>query len=117
MDTPREDLIAVSASRRRLRDWPDEVKARIVAETLRPGATFDVVARQYGRAAFELRPVHDALMADLKRSTKLFVEKRCDRDTAYGKPTTRSTTQPRFSQLQCDRQTIWARRPRLGPMR
>lgn len=27
-----------------------------------------------GRAAFELRPVHDALIADLKRSTKLFME-------------------------------------------
>jgi transposase len=26
------------------------------------------------RAAFELRPVHDALMADLKRSTKLFMD-------------------------------------------
>lgn len=27
-----------------------------------------------GRAAFELRPVHDALLADLKRSTKLFMD-------------------------------------------
>jgi len=27
-----------------------------------------------GRAAFELRPVHDALMANLKRSTKLFMD-------------------------------------------
>ncbi|MBB4193069.1 hypothetical protein GGE45_001654 [Rhizobium aethiopicum] len=27
-----------------------------------------------GRAAFELRPVFDALMADLKRSTKLFMD-------------------------------------------
>ena len=27
-----------------------------------------------GRAAFELRPVYDALMADLKRSTKLFMD-------------------------------------------
>lgn len=27
-----------------------------------------------GRAAFELRPVHDALMAELKRSTKLFTD-------------------------------------------
>jgi len=26
------------------------------------------------RAAFELRPVHDALIADLKRSTKLFMD-------------------------------------------
>lgn len=27
-----------------------------------------------GRAAFELRPVYDALLADLKRSTKLFMD-------------------------------------------
>ncbi len=27
-----------------------------------------------GRAAFELRPVHDALLANLKRSTKLFID-------------------------------------------
>lgn len=27
-----------------------------------------------GRAAFELRPVFDALIADLKRSTKLFID-------------------------------------------
>jgi hypothetical protein len=26
------------------------------------------------RAAFELRPLHDALMVDLKRSTKLFMD-------------------------------------------
>ncbi|MGE3877160.1 MAG: hypothetical protein AB7F74_29730 [Parvibaculaceae bacterium] len=31
-----------------------------------------------GRAAYELRPVFDALIADLKRSTKLFMtEVRC----------------------------------------
>ena len=29
-----------------------------------------------GKAAFELRPVYDALMADLKRSTKLFMPSR-----------------------------------------
>lgn len=38
MDAPME-LLTNSAGRRRNRQWPDEVKARIVAETLRPGAT------------------------------------------------------------------------------
>ena len=32
------------------------------------------LAAWVGRAAFELRPVYDALMADLKRSTKLFMD-------------------------------------------
>lgn len=49
METPKEVLISVPASRRRLRDWPDEVKARIVGETLVPGATVNAVARQHGR--------------------------------------------------------------------
>ena len=42
----------------------------------RQGVELDrsTLADWVGRAAFELRPVHDALMADLKRSSKLFMD-------------------------------------------
>jgi len=42
----------------------------------RQGVELDrsTLADWVGRAAFELRPVHDALLADLKRSTKLFMD-------------------------------------------
>lgn len=39
---------------RRNRKWPDAVKARIVAETLRPGATVAAVARRHGVKANHL---------------------------------------------------------------
>ena len=44
----------------------------------RQGVDLDrsTLADWVGRAAFELRPVCDALMADLKRSTKLFMPSR-----------------------------------------
>jgi hypothetical protein len=43
---------------------------------IRQGVDLDrsTLADWVGRAAYELRPVHDALMADLKRSTKLFMD-------------------------------------------
>ena len=37
--------------RRRNRKWPDELKAEVVAETLRPGATVNAVAARHGVAA------------------------------------------------------------------
>ena len=39
------EVLPACGGRRR---WPDEVKARIVAETLEPGATVRTVARRYG---------------------------------------------------------------------
>ena len=50
MDAPME-LLTYGGRRRRNRQWPDEVKARIVAETLRPGATVGEIAERYGLKA------------------------------------------------------------------
>lgn len=47
MDATME-LLTNGGRRRRNRQWPDEVKARIVAETLRPGATISEVAERHG---------------------------------------------------------------------
>lgn len=47
MESALEVLPSVGRSRRN-RKWPDEVKARIVAQTLLPGATVNEVAQRHG---------------------------------------------------------------------
>jgi transposase len=45
------EFLPSGGGRRRNRSWPDELKARIVAETLLPCATVKGVARRHGLAA------------------------------------------------------------------
>jgi transposase len=65
MDAPME-LLTNGGRRRRNRQWPDEEKARIVAETLRPGATVSEVAERHG-----LKANHVSSWRTLARNGKL----------------------------------------------
>ncbi|MFD1253167.1 transposase [Devosia equisanguinis] len=60
------ELLTTSGRRRRNRQWPDAVKARIVAETLRPGATIGEVAERHG-----LKPNHISSWRTLARRGRL----------------------------------------------
>jgi transposase len=66
METTLEVLTTGKAGRELHRHWPDEVKARIVSESLRPGVTVNAVAQRYG-----LKPNHLSSWRTMARSGKL----------------------------------------------
>lgn len=54
MDTTLEVLTTRRGRREAHRQWPDEVMARIVSESLRPGVTVNEVAERHGLKANHL---------------------------------------------------------------
>ncbi|NTZ64216.1 transposase [Agrobacterium tumefaciens] len=54
METTLEFLTTSKPGREVHRNWPDEVKAKIVSDSLRPGITVNEVAQRYGLRANSL---------------------------------------------------------------
>ena len=66
MESTLEVLTTRKPGREAHRHWPDEVKAQIVSESLRPGALVNEVAERHG-----LKPNHLSTWRTMARQGKL----------------------------------------------
>jgi transposase len=66
METTLEVLTTRKSGREAHRHWPDDVKAQIVSESLRPGAMVNEVAERHG-----LKPNHLSTWRTMARQGKL----------------------------------------------
>ncbi|WP_245304437.1 IS66-like element accessory protein TnpA [Rhizobium aethiopicum] len=92
-----EILTARKSGREVHRHWPDEVKAQIVSESLRPGAMVNEVAERHG-----LKPNHLSTWRTMARQGKLVLPAPEDAvefaavivDKAVSKPPIKKTSRP-----------------------
>ncbi|MEY9127111.1 transposase [Bradyrhizobium yuanmingense] len=100
MESTLEFLTTRKSGREPHRHWPDEIKAQMVSESLRPGALVNEVAERYG-----LKPNHLSTWRTMARQGKLVLPQPEDAaefaavivEPPFRSRRSRKPTAPRFS--------------------